>query len=64
MTAVAGRLGSTLTREEAKTAMHWAENHAYRTDQAVIPDEHFALYLAGLRAKVPHEERHPRQRRT
>ncbi|MFJ9036666.1 2-isopropylmalate synthase [Streptomyces sp. NPDC102406] len=48
VTAVAARLGHTLTREQAQAAMGWVKRQAYRSGRAVVDDQHFAGYLDGL----------------
>ncbi|MFJ8563837.1 2-isopropylmalate synthase [Streptomyces sp. NPDC093514] len=48
VTAVAARLGHALDRDQARAAMAWAKNRAYRTGRAVIDDNSFADYLDGL----------------
>ncbi|MFE3197796.1 hypothetical protein [Embleya sp. NPDC059237] len=48
VTAVATRLDHTLDREQTHAAMTWVKERAYRTGRAVIEDDAFADYLAGL----------------
>lgn len=51
VTAVAARLGHTLGRAQAATAMAWVKAHAYRTGTAVIDDHTFGAYLDGLASR-------------
>ncbi|PRY44900.1 2-isopropylmalate synthase [Umezawaea tangerina] len=50
VTAVAARLGHDLDREQARSAMHWVKERAYRTGRAVVEDQAFADHLDVLTA--------------
>jgi 2-isopropylmalate synthase len=45
VTAVAARLGWSLTREEARTAMTWVKARAFTTGDPVVDETTFAAYL-------------------
>ncbi|MFC9324236.1 2-isopropylmalate synthase [Kitasatospora sp. NPDC057015] len=49
VTAVAARLGHRLEDAQARAAMRWVKQLAFRSGRAVVPDAVFAGYLDGLR---------------
>ncbi|MFJ7587629.1 hypothetical protein ACIQZO_09615 [Streptomyces sp. NPDC097617] len=57
VTAVAARLGHALDRDQARAAMAWVKNRAYRTGHAVVDDIAFADYLDGLTHRAAGEAR-------
>ncbi|WP_424214967.1 2-isopropylmalate synthase [Streptomyces sp. BI20] len=50
VTAVAARLGHRLDGPQARAAMRWVKDEAYRSGRALVPDRLFAGWLAGLAA--------------
>ncbi|HEX4833225.1 MAG TPA: hypothetical protein VH478_19265 [Trebonia sp.] len=48
--AVAERLGHGLDPAQARAALAWVKDRAYRLGQAIVPDADFATYLDGLTA--------------